>query len=43
MSELSGYTQRVTELLDTMDDLKKGKFQKKLVSSAGTDENAKGE
>ncbi|KAK4054348.1 ATP-binding cassette long-chain fatty acid transporter pxa2 [Microbotryomycetes sp. JL221] len=41
LSELSGYTQRVTELLDTMDDLKQGKFQKKLVSSAGTEENAK--
>lgn len=42
ISELSGYTQRVSELLDTMEDVKVGKFVKKLVSSAGTEENAKG-
>ncbi|KAI5480239.1 ABC fatty acid transporter [Pseudohyphozyma bogoriensis] len=41
LSELSGYTQRVSELLTTMEDTKKGKFSKKLVSSAGTEENAK--
>jgi hypothetical protein len=41
LSELSGYTQRVSELLDTMEDIKVGKLQKKLVSSAGTEENAK--
>ncbi|KAK4703645.1 hypothetical protein P7C70_g2569, partial [Phenoliferia sp. Uapishka_3] len=41
LSELSGYTQRVSELLDTMEDVKVGKFQKKLVSSASTEENAK--
>ncbi|KAM0747920.1 hypothetical protein T439DRAFT_305088 [Meredithblackwellia eburnea MCA 4105] len=41
LSELSGYTQRVSELLDTMEELKEGKFVKKLVSSAGTEENAK--
>lgn len=43
LSELSGYTQRVSELLDTMAEIKKGKFVKKLVSSAGTEEHAKGE
>lgn len=42
ISELSGYTQRVSELLDTMEDIKKGHYQKKLVSSASTTENAKG-
>lgn len=42
LSELSGYTLRVSELLDTMEEIKLGKFQKKLVSSAGTEENAKG-
>ncbi|SGZ00446.1 BQ5605_C034g11349 [Microbotryum silenes-dioicae] len=41
LSELSGYTQRVSELLDTMEETKRGKFQKKLVSSAGTEENAR--
>lgn len=43
LSELSGYTQRVSELLDTMQDVKEGKFVKKLVSAAGTEENAKSE
>ena len=42
LSELSGYTQRVSELLDTMAEIKEGKFVKKLVSSAGTEEHAKG-
>lgn len=41
LSELSGYTQRVSELLDTMAEIKQGKFVKKLVSSAGTEEHAK--
>ncbi|SCV69975.1 BQ2448_1369 [Microbotryum intermedium] len=41
LSELSGYTQRVSELLDTMEETKRGNFQKKLVSSAGTEENAR--
>lgn len=40
LAELAGYTARVSELLDTMDDVKQGKFVKKLVSSAGTEENA---
>lgn len=41
LSELSGYTARVSDLLDTMDDLKRGNFHKKLVSAASTEENAK--
>lgn len=40
LAELAGYTARVTSLLDTMEEVKQGKYQKKLVSSAGTDENA---
>lgn len=41
LSELAGYTARVSMLLDTMADVKKGKFDKALVSSASTEENAK--
>lgn len=41
LSELSGYTLRVSELLDTMRDVKDGRFQKKLVSSASIEENAR--
>jgi hypothetical protein len=42
LSELAGYTARMSLLFDTMADVKKGKFEKALVSSAGTEENAKG-
>ncbi|GHJ87501.1 hypothetical protein NliqN6_3903 [Naganishia liquefaciens] len=41
LAELAGYTARVSDLLDTMDEVEAGKFQKQLVSSAGTEENAK--
>jgi ATP-binding cassette subfamily D (ALD) long-chain fatty acid import protein len=41
LSELAGYTARVSMLLDTMSDVRKGKFEKALVSSASTEENAK--
>ncbi|CAO1614097.1 unnamed protein product [Sympodiomycopsis kandeliae] len=40
LSEMAGYTARVSSLLDTMDDVKASRFEKKLVSSAGTEENA---
>ncbi|KAI0344160.1 adrenoleukodystrophy protein [Trametopsis cervina] len=40
LSELAGYTARVSLLLDTMAEVKKGKFDKALVSSASTEENA---
>lgn len=43
LSELAGYTARVSTLLDTMNDVQKGKFDKALVSSASTEENAKSE
>lgn len=38
--ELAGYTARVSSLLDVMDEVSLGKFQKRLVSSASVDENA---
>ncbi|KAJ4489624.1 adrenoleukodystrophy protein [Lentinula edodes] len=41
LSELAGYTARVSALLETMEDVKKGRFTKTLVSSASTEENAK--
>ncbi|KAH0562006.1 hypothetical protein GP486_003288 [Trichoglossum hirsutum] len=40
ITELAGYTFRVSTLLDVMDDIQAGHFEKKLVSSAGTEENA---
>lgn len=40
ITELAGYTSRVSTLLEVMDDIQAGHFEKKLVSSAGTDENA---
>ena len=41
LSELAGYTARVSQLLETMSDVRKGKFEKSLVSSATTEENTK--
>ncbi|TFK76772.1 hypothetical protein BDN72DRAFT_754436 [Pluteus cervinus] len=40
LSELAGYTSRVSMLLETMEDVKKGKMEKALVSSASTEKNA---
>lgn len=40
ITELAGYTSRVSTLLDVMDDLQEGHFEKKLVSSASIEENA---
>lgn len=40
ISELAGHTARVSSLLEVMDDLAAGHFEKKLVSSAKTAENA---
>lgn len=42
LAELAGYTARVDEFLTTMDAVKHRKFEKKLVSSAGIEENARG-
>ncbi|KAK4946302.1 ATP-binding cassette long-chain fatty acid transporter pxa2 [Elasticomyces elasticus] len=40
ISELAGYTSRVAGLLDVMDEVSAGRFQKNLVSSASIAENA---
>ncbi|EFY90405.1 ATP-binding cassette long-chain fatty acid transporter pxa2 [Metarhizium acridum] len=37
--ELAGYTSRVASLLDVMDDIQLGHFEKRLVSSSGTEDN----
>lgn len=42
LAELAGYTSRVADLLETMEEVKEGKYQKKLVSSANVEDNAKG-
>ncbi|WVO13006.1 hypothetical protein L204_100615 [Cryptococcus depauperatus] len=41
LAELAGYTARVADLFDTMEDVKRGHYQKKLVSSSSIDDNAK--
>ncbi|TDL28871.1 hypothetical protein BD410DRAFT_249926 [Rickenella mellea] len=41
LSELAGHTARVSTLLETMADVRKGKFEKTLVNSAQLEENAK--
>lgn len=40
LAELAGYTARVSLLLDTMSDVRNGKFQKNLVASALEGENS---
>src|ERR1700732_4130114 len=40
ISELAGHTQRVADLLTVMDDIKHGHYEKQLVSTADTAENA---
>jgi ATP-binding cassette, subfamily D (ALD), peroxisomal long-chain fatty acid import protein len=42
LAELAGYTARVSELFETMHDVKGSKYQKALVSSASIEDNAKG-
>ncbi|RYP21533.1 hypothetical protein DL765_002169 [Monosporascus sp. GIB2] len=37
--ELAGYTSRVASLLEVMNDIQAGRFEKKLVSSSGTEDN----
>lgn len=41
LTEMAGYTARVSELLETFEDVKNGRFQKILVASAELPENAK--
>lgn len=40
ITELAGYTSRVSSLLDVIEDIHRGHFEKKLVSSASTEANA---
>jgi ATP-binding cassette subfamily D (ALD) long-chain fatty acid import protein len=40
ITELAGYTSRVAGLLDVMEEVSAGRFEKKLVSSASIEENA---
>jgi ATP-binding cassette subfamily D (ALD) long-chain fatty acid import protein len=40
ITELAGYTSRVSMLLDVIDDINNGHFEKNLVSSASIEENA---
>ena len=40
ITELAGYTARVSTLLDVIDDIQAGRFEKKLVSFADTAENS---
>jgi len=40
ITELAGYTSRVSSLLDVMEEVSAGRFEKKLVSSASIEENA---
>lgn len=37
--ELAGFTSRVASLLEVMDDIQAGHFEKKLVSASGTEDN----
>lgn len=41
IGELAGYTTRVSELLNTMDDLKKGIYDKRKVGTADEGETKK--
>jgi ATP-binding cassette subfamily D (ALD) long-chain fatty acid import protein len=43
LSELAGYTARVSLLLETMADVREGKFEKALVNSTSALEHAKSE
>lgn len=41
LQDLAGYTARVSELMDTMSDVRTGNFKKSLIASASQEENAK--
>lgn len=41
LAELAGYTARVSLLLDTMSDVRRGRFEKSLVANALEGENSK--
>jgi ATP-binding cassette subfamily D (ALD) protein 3 len=41
LTRLAGYTQRVTELIDVLDDVNKGVYKRTMVSGNSQDENKK--
>ena len=41
LQDLAGYTARVSELMDTMSDIRTGSFKKSLIANASEEENAK--
>ena len=41
LAELAGYTSRVADILETMEDVKQGHYQKKLVSGGDAEDNRK--
>ena len=43
LQDLAGYTARVSELLDTMSDIRAADFKKSMIGSASEEENAKRE
>lgn len=40
LQDLAGYTARVSELMDTMSDIRMGNFKKSLIASASEERNA---
>ena len=41
LQDLAGYTARVSELVDTMSDIRTANFKKSMIGSASEEENAK--
>lgn len=41
LQDLAGYTARVSELMDTMSDIRTGNFKKSMIASASDEENVK--
>jgi ATP-binding cassette subfamily D (ALD) long-chain fatty acid import protein len=41
LQDLAGYTARVSELMDTMSDIRAANFKKSMIGSASEEENAK--
>ena len=41
LQDLAGYTARVSELMDTMSDIRTGKFKKSMIASASEEGNVK--
>ena len=41
LQDLAGYTARVSELIDTMSDIRTANFKKSMIASASEEENAR--